>query len=359
METTIDKSFEDVPAGMHAMAVMGKEGDTKHIWDKTKPAEVEAAKGMWDKLVKENRYLAFSVTGKDGAKGEQMREFDPNAERIIFVPAMQGGLPMPGTGIISGNIGAEHVHVNSTDMSFDVWPMWNVTASVTTCSAGTNVSSQIWTAFNANYIMSLADQTAALNSASEHMNALIGTSMTSNTATVMNNIIWTAFNNQYVNNQYVASIGYSDNLRQVDPEVAARRIAEADRIRQRSIEVEGERALARGRAEKLLHESLSPIQLDELQKDGHFHLDVLSRDGDSRRYRIKRGRVRNVQQVDASGRVLKHFCIHPREEVPDADTMLAQKLLLESMEQEFLRIANHSLGESSQISSVSFEQGST
>lgn len=91
METTTDKTFADVPAGMHAMAVMGKEGDTKHIWDKTQPAEVEAARAMWTKLVVDNRYLAFSVKGKDGAKGDQMREFDPNAERIIFVPQMQGG----------------------------------------------------------------------------------------------------------------------------------------------------------------------------------------------------------------------------------------------------------------------------
>jgi hypothetical protein len=93
---SIDASFDKIPAGKHAMAVMGEVGDSKHIWDKTKPAEVDAARVMFTTLTKKVSaggpgYNAFRVTGKDGAQGEQMTDFDPNAERIIFVPAMQGG----------------------------------------------------------------------------------------------------------------------------------------------------------------------------------------------------------------------------------------------------------------------------
>lgn len=91
METTTDETFGTIPKGKSVMAVLGRVGDTKHMWDKTKPAEVEAARTLFDKLVKQEKYLAFKVEGKDGLKGDQVREFDPNEERYIFVPAMQGG----------------------------------------------------------------------------------------------------------------------------------------------------------------------------------------------------------------------------------------------------------------------------
>lgn len=100
---------------------------------------------------------------------------------------------------------------------------------------------------------------------------------------------------------------------------------------------------AKGRAEVLLQEALNAKQREELSQKGFFSLDVLSTNGQRRQYRIRRGRSRNVQQVDpVSGNVLKHLCAHPRELVPDADTMLAQKLMLETAEDDFLRIANHS-----------------
>lgn len=86
----MDGSFEDVPAGTHAIAVMGEPGDTKHLWDKRKEDEVEAARTIFKSLTKKG-YRAFHVTGKDGEKGEQMTDFDVNAERMIMVGPMQGG----------------------------------------------------------------------------------------------------------------------------------------------------------------------------------------------------------------------------------------------------------------------------
>ena len=73
------------------MAKMGEEGDTKVMWDKDNPAEVEAARVQFETLTKKHRYLAFRAEGKKGEKGEQIREFDPDAERIILVPPMVGG----------------------------------------------------------------------------------------------------------------------------------------------------------------------------------------------------------------------------------------------------------------------------
>lgn len=76
--------------GRHAMAIMDDWGDTKLIWDKTKPAEVENARRTYNDL-KAKGYAAFRVSGKDGEQGEQMTAFDPSAERMIMVPPMVGG----------------------------------------------------------------------------------------------------------------------------------------------------------------------------------------------------------------------------------------------------------------------------
>lgn len=86
----IQGSFTEVPQGFGAFAVMGLEGDSKHIWDKSNPDEIEAAKILFNTFVKDKKYLAFKVDAK-GEKGEQVKKFDPNEERYIFSPALVGG----------------------------------------------------------------------------------------------------------------------------------------------------------------------------------------------------------------------------------------------------------------------------
>ncbi len=88
---TTDKGFDEIAEGLNVLAILGTNGDTKHLWDKTKPAEVAAAKALFDKLVKQDKYLAFRATGKDGDKGDQVREFNPDHERLIFTPPFVGG----------------------------------------------------------------------------------------------------------------------------------------------------------------------------------------------------------------------------------------------------------------------------
>lgn len=72
------------------MAVMGRSGDTKVIWDSNNQDEVENARRTFDDLVGKKRYLAFAVK-RDGEKGEQVREFDAQAGKLILVPPMRGG----------------------------------------------------------------------------------------------------------------------------------------------------------------------------------------------------------------------------------------------------------------------------
>lgn len=131
-----------------------------------------------------------------------------------------------------------------------------------------------------------------------------------------------------------------------DEEYQARRVREeAARVereaRYRAEAIERERA--KERALLLLREHLTDEQKAELADKRYFSLGVIdSKTGERRTYRIHQGRAGNVEQVDENGRRLKRFCIHPDISCPDEDTMLAQKLLLQTNEAEFLRVANHS-----------------
>jgi hypothetical protein len=83
----------DVPLApsQGVMAIINEDGDKKTIWDRNRPDEVEAARREFDFLKGQKRYVAYRVEGKEGTKGEILREFDPGAERIIFSPPLVGG----------------------------------------------------------------------------------------------------------------------------------------------------------------------------------------------------------------------------------------------------------------------------
>lgn len=74
---------------MGELRVMGGRGDTRLMWDPTRPDEVAAAKKTFDELTKK-KYLAYKVK-KKGEPGEMIRAFDPEAGKIILAPPMQGG----------------------------------------------------------------------------------------------------------------------------------------------------------------------------------------------------------------------------------------------------------------------------
>ena len=81
---------EIAPENLIEFSVINLHGDTKHLWDRTKPVEVEAARELFKKLRKDG-YLAYKVAADNGNKGEAMPEFDPAAGSVIFSPALQGG----------------------------------------------------------------------------------------------------------------------------------------------------------------------------------------------------------------------------------------------------------------------------
>ena len=74
---------------MGVMATMSRAGDIRVMWSPDVPVEVAAAKKAFDEAIKKG-HLAFAVK-KSGEKGVQVREFDPEAEKIILAPPMRGG----------------------------------------------------------------------------------------------------------------------------------------------------------------------------------------------------------------------------------------------------------------------------
>lgn len=96
---------------------------------------------------------------------------------------------------------------------------------------------------------------------------------------------------------------------------------------------------AEAKAEELMMAMLDEEQKTEYKKDQHF--TVLSMDG-KRKYRIRKGYSRNIDEIDEQGKRVRTLCAHiqTRYNTPVFDHMLSQKLSLELNEQHFLRLAN-------------------
>lgn len=71
------------------MQIMDPSGHLTVMWDKSKPAEVDAAKAQFDKFRKEG-YSAFRTVDGD-EKGERMDKFDPEAKGVIMIAPLKGG----------------------------------------------------------------------------------------------------------------------------------------------------------------------------------------------------------------------------------------------------------------------------
>lgn len=67
---------------------LAKVGDMKVSWNSENEKEVSAARETFDKRIREG-WSAFREKG--GFKGDKIRTFDSDAERIILVPPISGG----------------------------------------------------------------------------------------------------------------------------------------------------------------------------------------------------------------------------------------------------------------------------
>jgi hypothetical protein len=122
------------------------------------------------------------------------------------------------------------------------------------------------------------------------------------------------------------------------PEQRAAWVLAAEQVRENARKDEAKRKAANDRAQALLDKHLADDQRQQLREHGHFF--VCTKSGG--RYRIRRGRAGNIDLINRDGVIVERLCAHPGDLIPDQDTMLAQKLMLECSEAEFLKVANRS-----------------
>jgi hypothetical protein len=92
------------------------------------------------------------------------------------------------------------------------------------------------------------------------------------------------------------------------------------------------------RSQELLRQWLSPDQAEQYDKYQRF--EVVGSDTGTR-YRILRGKIMNIVEFAADGRVKRRWCFAPEGALATGDVMLAQKIALETFELNALAIANH------------------
>lgn len=91
MTTLVEEAnrTEELPDDVGVMAILDSTGDTRHTWNRNNTEEVDTMRGIFDDM-KAKGYQAFSVK-RNGEKGARITAFDPEAEKIIFAPALVGG----------------------------------------------------------------------------------------------------------------------------------------------------------------------------------------------------------------------------------------------------------------------------
>lgn len=94
---------------------------------------------------------------------------------------------------------------------------------------------------------------------------------------------------------------------------------------------------ARERGLRLLEQNLSPSQRSQFAEYQFFEV-VGGHTG--RRYRIRHGRMMNIDLLDQYGVRIGSLCFYPRGGLVAGDVMLAQKLALELFEADALKVAN-------------------
>jgi hypothetical protein len=97
----------------------------------------------------------------------------------------------------------------------------------------------------------------------------------------------------------------------------------------------GKQAEERGIA--LLRSWLTPEQ--DRQWVAHRYFEVVGCDSGTR-YRITRGAIMNIHQLNPKGRKVAQWCFAPEGKLVIGDILLAQKIALETMENKALTIAN-------------------
>jgi hypothetical protein len=74
---------------MCTQIVMDRSGDTRHEFDPTDAAAVRKAEARFHKLI--GRGFRAVALGEQGAPNKLVGAFDPDINRTLFIPQLQGG----------------------------------------------------------------------------------------------------------------------------------------------------------------------------------------------------------------------------------------------------------------------------
>ena len=199
-----------------------------------------------------------------------------------------------------------------------IWPLWVNATNTATTSAGT--TGTIWR----HWVTS--DTTGTMCTVTPiWANWVNG----SNTITTTGSLAWANWNN---------TSNSSITLHPETPEQVTTRNQRYENERKIRAEEDQKRIRAEERATQLLVSVLSEEQCKDFAAHGYFFVDAPS----GRRYRIDKGRSGNIKVIDrVTGVWTESLCVHQRDSIPIPDTMLMQKLLLETgAEEELRRVAN-------------------
>lgn len=233
--------------------------------------------------------------------------------------------------------GTETTATTSITANRIIWQQWASTSSVTSTTNSTG--NAIWERWITNGTAS-ATMTTGNHTVSD--DSVWHQWVTTTTAGTGDATIWV----QWVENGQTAATNTPRARNaypriEVDPQVQAearraRAEREAEYRRQRE-EERRKREEANERAMRLLREVLTDEQNRDLERHGHFFVKAAS----GRLYRIGEGRSGNVKVVDPVTKEWQEsLCIHQQAMVPYGDTMLMQKLLIETAEELFRSYAN-------------------
>jgi hypothetical protein len=98
-------------------------------------------------------------------------------------------------------------------------------------------------------------------------------------------------------------------------------------------------SLVEQKAVALLQSWLSAEQAEQYSSYGYF--EVIGSDT-GKRYRIRHGRMMNIDELDSVGNRVCEWCFLPVGTLAAGDVMLAQKISLETFESQALAVANRS-----------------
>lgn len=215
-----------------------------------------------------------------------------------------------------------------------VWDNWTTSPTDGTEAYGTVVDNKIWIGWN--------EGTVASNTVNIHSTSDSTWSSWSNSAESTNvgsNYVWQF----WVDTPISVTVPPRRQLALPRRESAEEREARVQREllrhqedQRREEERRTELELARVEASNLLDSILSDIQRQTLEKEDWFL--VVGKSGNI--YRIRRGRVGNIDLLSPEGQILRRYCVHPQGHLPNADDLVAQKLHLESNDDHLMEVAN-------------------